>query len=376
MHPPSGAPHTGIMAAMSDLDGFSSKLAAILQADLKQAALAAGPLEVPALANIAQLWNVMGASASNAPGGGGDIHNNNNNNNATALGNLSAAASGLGTSAAGVSPEVNAMLRSLREQQEQVALLDRMQNIRVKNIQDEYQRFMERVRAKAQTAIDQANSQYSQERGQLIAKLEGVIAYVTQQQQAAVVAAQQAALAAVMKPADVTSAAAAAAAAAGPNPIGLLSQSMAQQLLAMQANVAVNAAVAGTKPTGAPTTTTPANNSTNPTAAALLALPQMAAVMSNHPLAPIMATMGQLSTMSEPDILTQLEQIDKVSKNAGSGQQPLDAALAAHIALVQTALRHQLQQIRTAGGRGGAGGNAGTVQGNTAAGTPINLNFE
>jgi hypothetical protein len=35
-----------IVAAMSDLDGFTAKLSAILQADLTHAALAAGPLEV------------------------------------------------------------------------------------------------------------------------------------------------------------------------------------------------------------------------------------------------------------------------------------------------------------------------------------------
>jgi hypothetical protein len=46
----------------------------------------------------------------------------------------------------------------------QVALFDRMHNIRVKNIQEEYQKYMERVRSKAQAAIDTANANYQQTR--------------------------------------------------------------------------------------------------------------------------------------------------------------------------------------------------------------------
>ena len=38
----------------------------------------------------------------------------------------------------------------------QVALFDRIHSIRVKHIQEEYQKYMERVRGKAQAAIDQA----------------------------------------------------------------------------------------------------------------------------------------------------------------------------------------------------------------------------
>lgn len=198
------------MAAMSDLDGFSTKLNAILQADLTQAAMAAGPLEVPALANFNSMW--------------------------TALGGESAAAA-----AAAVSPEVDSLLRNLRQQQEQVALLDRMQNIRVKNIQDEYQRFMERVRAKAQSAIDQANSAYSQQRAGLIGNLEKLIAYVTQHQQVAMQQAQQrAALVAaagnvVGKQPDGGSGGAVSGGngGSGANPINMLSQNMASQLVAL-----------------------------------------------------------------------------------------------------------------------------------------------
>ena len=92
-----------ILAAMSDLDGFTAKLNAILQADLTHAALAAGPLEVaPNL--MQQLGSVLAVEGGAGGGGGG-------------AGGLS-------------SPDTDALLKQLKALQEQVALLDRIQNIR------------------------------------------------------------------------------------------------------------------------------------------------------------------------------------------------------------------------------------------------------
>ena len=132
-------PTHALMTAMSDLDGFAAKLNAILQADLKAAALAAGPLEIGIIPGIAE----------------------------------------------GASGDSDSAHKQLKALQEQIALLDRMQNIRVKNIQEEYQRYMERVRSKAQGAIDQANTAYSQERNQLMGRCENLVNYLTTQQQAA-----------------------------------------------------------------------------------------------------------------------------------------------------------------------------------------------
>lgn len=55
---------------------------------------------------------------------------------------------------------------------------------RVKNIQDEYQKYMERVRAKAQSAIDQANTAYSQQRNVLMGRFDALVAFLTHHQQA------------------------------------------------------------------------------------------------------------------------------------------------------------------------------------------------
>lgn len=55
---------------------------------------------------------------------------------------------------------------------------------RVKNIQDEYQKYMERVRAKAQSAIDQANTAYSQQRNVLMSRFDALVAFLTHHQQA------------------------------------------------------------------------------------------------------------------------------------------------------------------------------------------------
>ena len=54
----------------------------------------------------------------------------------------------------------------------QVVIFDRIHNLRVKDIQDEYQKYMERVRSKAQGAIDQANATYQGSRGLLTARVE------------------------------------------------------------------------------------------------------------------------------------------------------------------------------------------------------------
>lgn len=50
--------------------------------------------------------------------------------------------------------------------------------MRVKAIQEEYQRYMERVRTKAQTAIDQANTQYQHSRMMLTARVDALVHYL------------------------------------------------------------------------------------------------------------------------------------------------------------------------------------------------------
>ena len=60
----------------------------------------------------------------------------------------------------------------------QVALFDRIHSIRVKAIQEEYQRYMERVRTKAQNAIDQANTQYQHSRTMLTAHVDTLVHYL------------------------------------------------------------------------------------------------------------------------------------------------------------------------------------------------------
>ncbi len=60
----------------------------------------------------------------------------------------------------------------------QVALFDRVHSMRVKAIQEEYQRYMERVRTKAQTAIDQANAQYQHSRAMLTARVDALVHFL------------------------------------------------------------------------------------------------------------------------------------------------------------------------------------------------------
>ena len=62
-----------------------------------------------------------------------------------------------------------------------MALFDRIHNIRVKHIQEEYQKYMERVRSKAQSAIDLANSNYQTHRAMLTARVDAMVAYLQQQ---------------------------------------------------------------------------------------------------------------------------------------------------------------------------------------------------
>ena len=53
-----------------------------------------------------------------------------------------------------------------------------MHSIRVKHIQEEYQKYMERVRGKAQAAIDQANSQYQSSRNMLTARVDALVHFL------------------------------------------------------------------------------------------------------------------------------------------------------------------------------------------------------
>ena len=53
-----------------------------------------------------------------------------------------------------------------------------MHSIRVKHIQEEYQKYMERVRGKAQSAIDQANSQYQNSRTMLTARVDALVHFL------------------------------------------------------------------------------------------------------------------------------------------------------------------------------------------------------
>lgn len=207
----------------------------------------------------------------------------------------------------------------------------------MKNIQDEYQRYMERVRAKAQSAIDQANTAYSQQRTVLMARFDALVTYLSQQQAAAAQQRQQAAAAAQqaiaaagqqqLQPggggaaaaaagqqavaaqaqaqlhaglakaaAGEGQAAAAAAAAAASNPMHMLSHAMASQLLSLQAGMAQAAAAAG-KPGGAAAGAAPA--AITPQAAAAAA----AAAAAHHPLN---AAFAQCCALPEAELRAQV----------------------------------------------------------------------
>lgn len=284
-----GHPTGGLMAAMSDLDGFAAKLNAILQADLTAAAMAAGPLDLPPI-------NLLGA--------------------------LGAMAGDVATPAAAT--EMEALSKNLRGLQEQVALLDRVQNIRVKNIQEEYQRFMERVRAKAQSAIDQANTGYSQQRNVLMSRFDALVTFVTQQHQVATAAAQRAAAAAAVGgPKD--------GALAGVNPamnMHMLSQSMASQILAMQANMAaVAAAAAGAKQGGAPAAMAQHH--------AAVAAAAAAAHQAHQAQQQQQFNLAQIFNMPEADLKQQIDHMEAVLRSGG-GQ-----GMEGHLAMLQAAMAHQ-----------------------------------
>ncbi|KAK9823247.1 hypothetical protein WJX72_001331 [[Myrmecia] bisecta] len=135
--------HAAQLAALSDMDAFGNRLHAIVSADFTHSALAAGPLEVP-------------------------------------LGPLQALSAYLPTEPGPLAAETETIIKNLRTFQEQVALLDRVHSIRVKAIQEEYQKYMERVRGKAQGAIDTANSQYQHNRTLLTARVDALVHYLQQ----------------------------------------------------------------------------------------------------------------------------------------------------------------------------------------------------
>lgn len=140
--------HAGaVMAAMSsDLDGFTTKLNAILQADLTHAAAAAGPLEArfwPALLCSFTFACALCCSAHSVPPSAAAaplphpptyfppllpplVHPQVAPNLMQQLGAVLATEGGPGLPGS----EIDAILKNLKGLQEQVALLDRMQNIR------------------------------------------------------------------------------------------------------------------------------------------------------------------------------------------------------------------------------------------------------
>jgi hypothetical protein len=103
---------------------------------------------------------------------------------------------------------------------------------------------MEKVRAKAQAAIDQANAGYSSQRSALMSRFDGLVSYLTVQQAQQAAARQAAATAAdgggagAVTPKTEATVAAAQAAAAASNPMHMLSHAMASQLLSLQVRAA------------------------------------------------------------------------------------------------------------------------------------------
>jgi hypothetical protein len=177
---------------------------------------------------------------------------------------------------------------------------------------------MERVRAKAQSAIDQANTAYSQQRTVLMARFDALVTYLSQQQAAAQQQRMQAAATTAPQPAtgggdavapaggtpmqlhaglakaavgEGQAAAAAAAAAAANNPMHMLSHAMASQILSLQAGMAQAAAAAG-KPGAA---------SLMPPQAAVAAAAAAAAAQG-----PLNAAFAQFCAMPEADLRAQV----------------------------------------------------------------------
>ncbi|KAK9839116.1 hypothetical protein WJX74_009858 [Apatococcus lobatus] len=135
---------------LSDLDAFGARLASIVMADLSAHALNAGPLDVP-LSPLQALSTHMPMEPNGTPEGQALVD------------------------------ETEAIIKNLRGFQEQVALLDRIHSIRIRFIQDEYQKYMERVRSKAQGAIDTANSQYQHNRTMVTQRVDHLVHHLQRQ---------------------------------------------------------------------------------------------------------------------------------------------------------------------------------------------------
>eukprot|EP00798_Chlamydomonas_sp_ICE-L_P023658 gene23658-9189_t len=84
---------------------------------------------------------------------------------------------------AGVLNEANIKnaLKQVRECQEQLVVLDRSHGIKVQQIQKEYQDFMEKIRAKAQGAIDTANRDYQGAKTLLSGRMSIMVDYLQAQ---------------------------------------------------------------------------------------------------------------------------------------------------------------------------------------------------
>ncbi|GIL66592.1 hypothetical protein Vafri_20082 [Volvox africanus] len=73
------------------------------------------------------------------------------------------------------------LLKSTRECQEHLVVLDRSHSIKVQQIQKEYQDFMEKVRSKAQGAIDAANRDYQHHKANLTQRMNLYVEYLQSQ---------------------------------------------------------------------------------------------------------------------------------------------------------------------------------------------------
>lgn len=101
-----------------------------------------------------------------------------------------------------------------------MVLLDRTHTLKVQQIQKEYQDFMERIRNKAQGAIDSANRDYQSRKTMLSARINVMVDYLNTALQAVAQQIQRATAAA--DGATAAAAVAAVAAAAGGAPVEVL----------------------------------------------------------------------------------------------------------------------------------------------------------
>eukprot|EP00884_Botryococcus_braunii_P016742 jgi/Botrbrau1/3751/Bobra.0363s0028.1 len=67
------------------------------------------------------------------------------------------------------------IVRTMTDHLHRITMLDRIHGLKVKNIQEEYQKYMELVRSKAQTAIDEVNHTFESSRAQLTLELDGLV---------------------------------------------------------------------------------------------------------------------------------------------------------------------------------------------------------